>query len=151
MQPGEVAPPPSPPRDIEKRRATRVPRRAPAQLIFWPAARNSAPIDVTIVDYSVTGIGIVHGETLPPGQKFIVREPFVTSGSTCIYTVVRSDRRGDGTYSIGLHIGNTMENKLEPVEDPPRRLSRLWRFIYFLFVLVGTILVVSAVLLRQMR
>jgi hypothetical protein len=141
----------SPPRGIEKRQATRVPRHSRAQLIFWPANSRIAPIEVEVVDYSTTGIGLLHTEGFPPGQKFIVREPFVTGGSTCIYTVVRSDPRKDGMYSIGLHIGNTMIDDLEKPEEPVKPIARTWQFLYFLFALVGTLAILSAVLLRHLR
>lgn len=151
---GTPAPAPAPARPrggIEKRRATRVPRKSHAQLIFWPAGPRSNPIDVQVVDYSLTGIGIISAETLPPGQKFVVREPFVTSGNTCIYTVVRSDQRPDGSYSVGLHVGDTAEFGITQVEVPPKPgLTRGWQFTFFLFAVTGTILVISMTLLKNL-
>ena len=140
-----------PPGSIENRQAPRIRRKSRAQLLLFPSGRHPHPIDVTVVDYSATGIGIVHSEGLLVGQKFIVREPHVTEGNTCLFTVVRSDRRPDGTYSIGLHIGNSLTDELEPmVAIPPAPgLSRWDKLLFLLFALLGATTVVLWAILQH--
>jgi hypothetical protein len=101
------------PKGAERRRAPRFPHRSTARLFMLPAGRLSKPIDVTVVDYSEGGIGLVSVDNLLVGQMYVVREPFLTKHSSSLYTVVRSDARGDGTYSVGLLLSNTLEDKYE--------------------------------------
>src|SRR5262245_33950588 len=101
-QPGESTAPQA--KDYgDRRRAPRIRRDSKAQLLFWPATTRTAPIDVQLVDYSSTGVGVLNHEAIIIGQKFVLREPFVTHGSTCLYTVARCSKRDDGYYIIGLH------------------------------------------------
>ena len=131
--------------------AVRIPHRAPAQLVLWPAGPRTAPIDVQVLDYSRVGVGIVAGEIMLMGQKYVLREEQVTRGSsTCLYQVVRCDRRPDGRFSVGLRIcGDQMD--LEPREEPPRRLSRAMQWAYFVFALIGASAVLAYTLWRHLR
>jgi len=135
-----AAAPDVPRRTFENRRAPRFTRRSRAQLLLYPSGRHPHPIDVAVVDYSVTGIGIIHHEGLLVGQKFVVREPHVTHGNTCLFTVVRSDRRPDGTYSIGLHVGNTLQDELEPMVEiaPAPGVSRRVKLLFLAFSILGS-------------
>ena len=142
---------PPAPRGTENRRAPRTRRKSRAQLLLFPSGRHPHPIDVTVVDYSATGIGVVHSEGLLVGQKFIVREPHVTEGNTCLFTVVRSEKLPDGSYSIGLHVGNTLADELEPmVQIPPAPgLSRGDKLLFLLFSLAGAITIVTWAILQN--
>ncbi len=131
----------------EKRLAARIPHRAPAQLLLWPAGPRTAPIDVQVVDYSRTGVGIIHSEGLLVGQTFVVREPQVTKGSSrFLYKVVRCDRRPDSRFSIGLQV---VENGdfIEPSEPPAPKISYWVQWAYFLYAAIG----VAIVLILSMR
>jgi len=139
-----------PPGGVEKRRAPRFQHVSRAQLIFWPSTRRIAPIDVQVVDYSSTGVGIVHDEALLLGQTYVLREPLVTEGHTCMYTVARCDRRADGRFSIGLHICNTLEDALEPREEHVPPPGQWMRFFFFLGALAGAIMIVSYALFRYL-
>jgi hypothetical protein len=143
--PEPIAPPKS---GVELRQAPRYRRQSRAQLILWPAGPRVSPIDVEVVDFSATGLGIAHDDPLLIGQMYIVREPWLTSGSSCLYTIVRSDRRPDGRFSIGLHVSNTLVDDLELAEEPLRGPSRLFQFLYFLFALIGTVTVTSMAMIR---
>ena len=164
--PARATPPPPPPpspqtppaaaapahavprRTFENRRAPRFTRKSRAQLLLYPSGRHPHPIDVAVVDYSVTGIGIIHHEGLLVGQKFVVREPHVTHGNTCLFTVVRSDRRPDGKYSIGLHVGNTLQDELEPMVEiaPAPGVSRRAKLLFIAFAVIGAVITVCVTL-----
>src|SRR4051794_3964636 len=94
--------PVSPPMlDADRRHEPRTPYRGSAPLLGYPPARHSRVLDVDVVDYSESGIGIVYSEGLMIGQLFVVREPHVTRGRTCLYSVVRCEPSGLRQYSIG--------------------------------------------------
>ena len=141
----------APPDGEEKRGARRIPYIGAAQLLPWPAKPRTVPIDVLVVDYSRTGVGILHDEGLIIGQQFILREPNVTVGSnTCMYEVVRCHHRPDGRFSIGLHVCKPKEFAPEPQDEPPQKISRLMQWSFFLFAAVGTavVLIITARRLR---
>ena len=135
----------------ENRAAIRLPRSSTAQLLHYPAGRHQHPIDVQVIDYSATGIGIIHSEGLLVGKKFVVREPHVTDGNTCLFTVVRSDPRADGTFSIGLHVGNSLGNEHDPLLDIPRApgISRGSKLLFVTFALLGLALIAAGIMLKH--
>ena len=137
-------------RRVEYRRAPRVRRKSHAQLLLYPAGRHPHPIDVTVVDYSATGIGIIHSEGLLVGQKFIVREPHVTEGKTCLFTVVRSEPRADGTFSIGMHIGNSLSDDHDPLlAIPPAPGVTLGsKLLFLVFALGGAVTMLLLTLMK---
>jgi hypothetical protein len=134
----------------ELRRAARVRRKSRAQLLLYPAGRHPHPIDVTIVDYSATGIGIIHSEGLLVGQKFIVREPHVTEGKTCLYTVVRSEARTDGSFSIGMHIGNSLANEHDKMLaiPPAPGITLGSKLLFLVFAVLGAVMMLLVALLK---
>ena len=138
----------SEPKGADRRRAPRIKRESNAQLIFWPASTRTAPMDVRLIDYSRTGVGVLHDEAILIGQKFVLREPFVTRDSTCIYTVARCEKRNDGHFIIGLHVAAPIE-AAQPEPEPKPEPSRWMVFGYFLFALVGAILIVSMAILHR--
>jgi hypothetical protein len=125
----------------DRRRARRIKRDSKAQLIFWPASTRTAPINVQLVDYSRTGVGVVNHDAIIVGQKFVLREPFVTNGSTCIYTVVRCSKREDGYYIIGLH-ATPPEEPTHAVEPVPV-ISKWSRIGYFVYAVIGAAAIVA--------
>jgi hypothetical protein len=148
-----VAPPPEqrPAEQAEARGAPRIKCHYPAQLILYPPARYSHAIDVIIIDYSTTGIGITHHESLLIGQTYVVREPHATHNNTCLFTVLRSDPRPDGTWSIGLHISNTLADEFTPLcEEPPAPGIDIWtRLLFAIFALAGIAIIVLVEILRH--
>lgn len=135
----------------DHRAAPRQPRQSTAQLLHYPSGRHPHPIDVQVTDYSKTGIGIIHHEGLLVGKKFVVREPHVTDGNTCLFTVVRSDPRPDGTFSIGLHVGNSLADEHHPLlELPPAPgIARSSKILYVTFALVGVAMIAAAIVLKH--
>jgi hypothetical protein len=135
----------------DNRLAPRLPRASSAQLLQYPAGRHQHPISVQVTDYSKTGIGVIHHEGLLIGRKFVVREPHVTDGKTCLFTVVRCDPRGDGTYSIGLHVGNTLGNEHDPLLEIPAAPGIAWssKILFVVFAVVGFAMIFAGMMLKQ--
>src|SRR5947207_3143519 len=81
----------------------------------------------------------------------LVREPQLTKGNTCLYTVVRCEKRGDGTYSIGLHALKPLDDEWAPFTPPPAPGLDLWtKLLYLTFAIAGAAtIVLLAVLWRK--
>lgn len=112
-----TAPPPPRPatahpplkKGAERRQATRRRVNSQAELLVCPASSRTATIKVNVLDVSETGVGIVHNEPLPLGQKYVVKEQsIIPKKQPCLYTVVRADPMPNGAYSIGLHASHLM-------------------------------------------
>lgn len=93
------------------------------ELVVCPSTSRMQPIPVRVEDCSTTGIGIMHHEPLPRGQKFVIKEPTLSQRPSVLFTVVRCDERAPGQYSVGLHASHLMSNDFEQMEPtpPPRR------------------------------
>jgi hypothetical protein len=137
----------------DNRVAPRRPRYSTAQLLVYPQPRHPRPIDVQVTDYSATGIGVIHSEGLLVGEKFVVREPHVTDGNTCLFTVVRSDPRPDGTFSIGLHVGNSLDDEHNPLLELERAPGIAWssKLLFVAFALLGATMIIAVALLKHQR
>ena len=136
---------------INNRVSPRSPRQSSAQLLQYPAGRHQHPIKVQVTDYSATGIGIIHEEGLLIGRTFVVREPHITNGKTCLFTVVRSDPQADGTFSIGLHVGNSLGNEHDPLlelEQAPG-ISLSSKILFGVFALLGVGMIVALIMLKH--
>jgi hypothetical protein len=134
----------------DNRVAPRAPRLSTAQLLQYPSGRHQHPIDVQVTDYSATGIGVIHSEGLLIGRTFVVREPHVTARNTCLFTVVRSDPRPDGTFSIGLHVGNKLVNEHDPLlEIPPAPGISLGSKILFVLFALGAATIIALLMLKH--
>jgi hypothetical protein len=114
----------SEPTGADRRRAPRIERNSTARLFILPSGRLSRPIDATVVDYSEGGVGLICDTNLLVGQRYIIREPFLTRKASSLYTVVRSDNRGDGTYGIGLRLDGTLVDEHEPPDEMPAEPER---------------------------
>jgi hypothetical protein len=131
----------------ERRAELRTRYDATAQLLPYPRPRHAHVIDLTVVDYSESGIGAVHSEGLLVGQMFIVREPRVTRDRTCLYQVVRSEKRSDGRYNIGLTAMKPLEDEWAPFTPPPAPGLDLWtKWLYLIFAIAGAATIVLAAL-----
>jgi hypothetical protein len=93
-------------RGDERRRAPRTRIDSPGELLACPATARTVPVRVQVRDVSATGVGLVHASPLPLGQRFVVRQATFPTDQPRLYTVVRSDATGDGTFSVGLHAAN---------------------------------------------
>ena len=120
----------------ERRRSPRREVNKTAELIVCPASSRTAPIKVNIRDISATGVGLMHHEPLPLGQKYVVREPSIIARSQpCLYTVVRADRMGEGKFSIGLHASHLIG--LEVGEKTGRAKTAAMARLLILAILLG--------------
>ncbi len=135
----------------DNRVAPRLRRFSTAQLLHYPSARHQHPINVQVTDYSSTGIGVIHNEGLLIGKTFVVREPHVTDKNTCLFTVVRCDPRADGTYSIGLHVGNSLGNEHDPLLEIPPAPGISWtsKILFFVFAIIGGAMLIVGLWLKQ--
>lgn len=126
--------------DVERRAEPRIEFETTAQLMPYPQARHAHFIDVRVLNYSETGIGLVHDQGLLVGQLYVVREPTITAGHTCLYSVIRSDRQPDGTFHIGLRTVSTMtDNERDPFAPPPAPgISTGTKILFLIFALAGT-------------
>ena len=141
-QPAPAAPPPSAAAPSAKKKGSdrrRSPRRdvnRTAELIVCPASSRTAPIKVNVRDISATGVGLIHNEPLPLGQKYVVREPSIIPRSQpCLYTVVRADAVGEGKFSIGLHASHLIG--LEVGEKTGRAKTAAMARLLILAILTG--------------
>jgi hypothetical protein len=141
-QPAPAAPPPSAAAPSAKKKGSdrrRSPRRdvnRTAELIVCPASSRTAAIKVNVRDISATGVGLIHNEPLPLGQKYVVREPSIIPRSQpCLYTVVRADAVGEGKFSIGLHASHLIG--LEVGEKTGRAKTAAMARLLILAILTG--------------
>jgi hypothetical protein len=93
----------------ERRRAERKPMQSHAELYRCPSSSRATPLKVAVKDVSATGVGVVHDEPLPVGQKYVVKEPLISQQKSVLYTVVRAERMGADKYSIGLHASHLID------------------------------------------
>ena len=100
-----------PPAGAERRRARRVPLDSNAELYICPSSTRTAPLKVKMRDVSATGVGVVHTEPLPVGQKYVVKEPTISRTHPALFTVVRAERIADNCYSMGLHASHLLDNR----------------------------------------
>ena len=128
----------------DRRRAPRTCVTAGAELFPCPASTRTAPLAVRVRDISATGVGIVHEGPLPLGQKYVVKQDSSLSQESRLYTVVRSDRQGDGCFSIGLHASNEADGS--DSADAPEAGSESNRGAYAA-ALAGLILLAVAAML----
>ena len=54
--------------ETDRRAEPRIAYQAAAQLLPYPPGKHPKPIDVTVTDYSASGIGVAHREGLMIGQ-----------------------------------------------------------------------------------
>ena len=138
--------------ESDRRVEPRIQYQSRAQLVPYPPGKHSIPIDVTVCDYSTSGIGVSYCEGLMLGQAFIVREPTITRGRTCLYRVVHSEQTEAGSFRIGLEAMESAErDEWAPFEPPPAPGVDLGtRLLYLIFAIAGAAtIVLTAVLLRH--
>ena len=138
--------------DADRRSEPRTPYRSRAQLLPYPPARHQQVIDVTVVDYSETGVGLTYNEGLLIGQLFVVREPRITRDHTCLYRVVRCEKRPDGVYSIGLIALKPLDDEWAPFSPPPAPgLDLGTKLLYLIFAIAGAATIVLVALTLHAR
>jgi hypothetical protein len=137
--------------DTDRRTEPRTLCHAPAQLVPYPAGKHTHPIDVIITDHSQSGIGLTYSEGLLIGQSFVVREPTITQGKTCLYRVVQCDSMEDGNFRIALSAMEMPQDEWAPFE--PKKMPGVdlgTKLLYLIFAIAGAAtIVLTAILLRH--
>jgi len=88
----------------ERRRACRIRHRVVARIAPWNGRRpRGDALQVTIEDFSTTGVGLVHTQALRQGDRYLLEVP--RADKKPIWVVLRVARclpMDDGTYGVGL-------------------------------------------------
>ncbi len=139
--------------DTDRRTQPRTQYHASAQLVPYPTGKHPKPIDVTITDYSDSGIGLTYSEGLLIGQSFVVHEPTVTRGKTCLYRVVHCEAMADGgMFRIGLAAMEEPRDEWAPFE--PKKMPGLdlgTKLLYLIFAIAGAATIVLTAILVHRR
>ena len=128
---------------MDRRGAARSKRKFVSQMTPWSPGVASVPFEVVIEDLSETGIGLVHDRPLEVGLRHLLAVPRDDGASSIIreYTIVRCDRRPDGTYGIGLELNF---ERTSPSETPHRVTSSRLKLLFLLFGVIGLIVAIVA-------
>ena len=136
---GAAAAPAAAPRKkgAERRLATRFPLNSSAELIRVPSSSRTAPIKVKVKDVSATGVGVVHSEPLPLGEKYVVKEPTISRRKSVLFTVVRADQIDENNYSIGLHDTHLMGKDYKVQSTKHARVPAMAKLLILAMVMGG--------------
>ena len=130
----------------DRRRATRLRQKFVTQMTPWAAGHASVPFEVVIADISELGIGIIHDEPLEIGLRHLLTVPqgHQDSGKSILmeYIVVRCERRGDGSYCIGLEKSLARDSVDEPIGR--RCVSERVKLLFLLFGIFGLLIAAFA-------
>jgi hypothetical protein len=95
-------------RKSEHRRAPRLAKSTPVQIVVWEQAEVCNTINATLVDMSATGIGVLSPVRLAKGDHFLL----LTSKARLLYCVIRS------FPAAGQHrVGGKLEMRLPAETD----------------------------------
>ncbi|HEX8521489.1 MAG TPA: PilZ domain-containing protein [Tepidisphaeraceae bacterium] len=135
----------------ERRRACRVKHKVPAKLAFWKGKpKLVAPLDVTIEDFSTTGVGLVHSSPLKINECYLLEVPRGDrSPMWVVLRVVRCLPMDDGNYAVGLEAAELLDasgfdiNPFAPdfpTNQPSTgaKMNRRLKILFLLFGIAGT-------------
>lgn len=134
----------------ERRRACRVRHKVPAKLVHWKGKpRPVAPIEVTIEDFSTTGVGLAHQNPLKVNEKYLLEVP--RGEQKPMWVVLRVARcvpMDDGNYAVGLEACELVDPDRYPTSpfafQPGEQkssggvMNRRVKILFLLFGIVGT-------------
>ena len=132
----------------ERRRACRVKHKVPAKISPWkgkPRAVN--PLEVTIEDFSTTGVGLIHTEALRIDDRFLLEVPRPErSPLWVVLRVVRCLPMDDGNYGVGLEACELLDSAnysmnpftMSTTNQTEHRPGRRVKILFLLFGIVGT-------------
>jgi hypothetical protein len=113
-------------------------RKFVSQMTPWSAGLAAVPFQVVIEDISDLGAGVLHNEPLEIGVRHLLTIPRESERPVIRqFTVVRSARRSDGLYSIGLQVENTSP-------PPPTARTMAWqktKLFCLLFAIIALLIV----------
>ena len=132
----------------ERRRACRVKHQVPAKLVSWRRGKpaGDAPLDVTIEDFSITGVGLIHSEPLKENQQYLLEVPRPQNKPIwVVLRVVRCLPMDDGTFGVGLEAAELLDSSTfesNPLTDPQSRsrkcaMNKRLKIIFLLFGIAG--------------
>ncbi|MEA2707696.1 MAG: hypothetical protein QOF78_297 [Phycisphaerales bacterium] len=127
----------SPKKGKDRRLAQRFPLDSQAELVRCPSSSRTAPIKVKVKDISATGVGVLHTEPLPLGEKYVVKEPTISRRKSVLFTVVRSDQIGEANYSIGLHDAHLMGKDYIVKKRPTGKTSAMAKLLMLAMLMGG--------------
>jgi hypothetical protein len=132
----------------ERRRACRVKHKVPAKLVPWRRGKpaGGAPLDVTIEDFSTTGVGLIYTEPLKENQQYLLEVPRPQNKPMwVVLRVVRSLPMDDGTFGVGLEASELLDpatfetNPFTDQNDRSRKsaMPKRMKIIFLLFGIAG--------------
>ena len=132
----------------ERRRACRVKHKVAAKLVPWRRgkATGGAAIDVSIEDFSTTGVGLIHAEPLKEEQQYLLEVPRGEQKPIwVVLRVVRCLPMDDGTFGVGLEAAELLDpSQFEnnPFTGPPSgsrkcAMNKRLKIIFLLFGIAG--------------
>jgi len=127
----------------ERRMSARIEHHVATEFYAWENEGEGSPVNVTIEDFSVSGVGAVCGFPMCTGDEYLLRIPQPNRGNlSVILTVVRCNPLPDGEYCIGLRLSSVidrahLEKLAESIRDHRRRLTRRTVCLFALFGIVG--------------
>jgi hypothetical protein len=136
---------------VYRRRAERISQRVDLELQRWHGGTAGDPLTVHIVDYSATGFGINHSESMKIGAPFVL--PLPRPGDTplaLVLHVVRCTRSEDQSFEIGMEYDSVLDSsgtciwgsqgrggsKVRKNQRTPLRR----KILFFLFGVVGILI-----------
>jgi len=138
LAPGDVRAPFTHPL-TDRRCATRQHQKFVTQMTPWAAGHASVPFDVVINDMSEYGLGIIHDQPLKIGLRHLVNVPSPDGKKpvTMEFIVVRTERRSDGNYTIGLERSIAHDS----IDLPAKRVvSEQVKLLFLLFGIFGLLI-----------
>jgi hypothetical protein len=134
----------------ERRRACRIRHKVLAKLAPWNGHRpRGHAIEVTIEDFSTTGVGLIHTQKLRENDHYLLEVP--RADKKPIWVVLRVARclpMDDGTFGVGLEAielvdaGSLNCNPFVVIADLGRKAMRVTtrrtKVLFMTFGIVGT-------------
>ena len=124
----------------DRRRDPRVNLRTDAEISQWKHNRQGNTFTVRIMDFSPSGVGLLHTGEMQIGSEYFLRVPRPERDELVVLmTVVRCKPLEDGTFWVGMELSSVMDcdavGKLVDVVRGPKRITS--RRTQILFILLG--------------
>ena len=127
----------------ERRRDPRVNLRTEAQIAQWKRNQQGSSFTVRIMDFSPSGVGLVHTAELKIGSEYLLRVPRPEMEELVVLmTVVRCKPLEDGTFWIGMELSSVMDRSasgklVDVVRGQQRITSRRTQILLILLGIAG--------------
>ena len=127
----------------DRRRNMRVKFRVPAEITAWTRGKQGEPLNVQIEDFSPTGVGMYHTESMAAGSQWLLKVPRPEHGDLIVLlTVVRSKQQEDGTWLIGLELSSVLDRSMmgdfvDAIHGPRRLTSKRTKRLLMILGIFG--------------